>query len=114
MRTCNCSLAGTKACDSCSNSPSRLIGLSGWIDYSHYKLNRPRVVKTYTISDLKELNDNVDKMKYDKKIVDELKTVEKLIQEGKMLMEKYPKHKMSLQLGLNGLEELRSEMINAL
>ena len=49
-----------------------------------------------------------------KTIANELKEVQKLIQETQRLQEKYPHNKKGLEIGLQSLRELEKEMTQAL
>lgn len=49
-----------------------------------------------------------------KTIADELKEVQKLIQENQRLQDKYPHNKKGLEIGLQSLRELEKEMTQAL
>ena len=51
---------------------------------------------------------------HNKSIEEQLKEVEYLIKENKYLQKKYPDHTNGLEIGLQSLEELRKEMLDAL
>ena len=90
MRACWCVLAGTEACKYCSNN----------YEVSEVPIQRKNY--TYTITT------------QPKTVEQHLKEVEKLIVKNKKLQKKYPNHTKDLQVGLESLEELRKEMLDAL
>lgn len=92
MRACWCILAGTEACKHCSNSYER-SDFRGVLKKQNY---------SYTISTSQ------------KTVKDHLKEVEELIKQNKELQKRYPDHAEGLQVGLESLEELRKEMLDAL
>ena len=56
----------------------------------------------------------LDNMTNQKSIKQELMGVQQLILENQYLQDKYPEKKLELELGLNSLKELESEIFEAL